>query len=131
MSKDSKDTKAADGEKAKALQLKVLELKEKLGEAVDADNVEAMTLDQLTELVRLLASRVAEKDAAPPPPPPGAPAPTAVVTSGTQYFVADGRRSISCKRGVLGPNEEITDRDVSGGREQLEYLVKRGHLVKR
>ncbi len=45
------------------------------------------------------------------------------------YEIAPGK-SLTCKRGVLGPGQEIRECDVSGGKDQLEHLVKRGHVLK-
>lgn len=48
------------------------------------------------------------------------------------YSIADGK-SLVVQRGVLSPGDEITARDFGDekvGREQLDYLVSRGYVVK-
>lgn len=52
----------------------------------------------------------------------------AEATSG--YFVAEGR-SITTKRGTLGPGEHVEERDFAAGQERLDELVKAGTLVHR
>ena len=121
MANDDKKKQQKDAVLEK-LQLEALDLAEKLGVKVDVENIEAMGAQQLTELVESYKAKLAN------PPPPGPPAPLAaapsatVVAAGDRYFVAKGV-SLTTKRGVLGEDEEVTALDVSGGREQLEYLA--------
>jgi hypothetical protein len=86
--------------------------------------------------------------AAPPPPPEKSPRPPIdgasdgskggpppkVQPKGVKpkapYVVAKGR-SLTCRRGVLGPGEEIKASDVANGQAQIDHLVKSGYVVKR
>lgn len=45
------------------------------------------------------------------------------------YAVAPGK-SLTTRRGVLGPGAEIRPADVADGEKQLEHLVGRGYVVK-
>jgi hypothetical protein len=45
------------------------------------------------------------------------------------YSIAAGK-ALTSPRGVLEPGDEIRPTDVSGGVEQLEYLVRKGYVVK-
>lgn len=46
------------------------------------------------------------------------------------FYVAPGRRSITSKRGVLGPGEAISAADLSGGQKAIDDFVKSGHICK-
>ena len=43
--------------------------------------------------------------------------------------VITGGKSITTKRGILGPNQVITSEDLTGGEEALAAFVKSGHIV--
>jgi hypothetical protein len=43
--------------------------------------------------------------------------------------VASGK-SITSRRGILAPGDEIKAEDLSGGKESLDKFVKSGHVVK-
>src|SRR5262245_54727190 len=119
MANENKDQKDKDKKTLAALQHEALTLAEKLGQRVDVENVEAMDLEQLTELVNGFKFRLANPTPAAAPAPAAQAAATPVATAvSSGFFVAPGRRSVVCKRGVLGPNEEITARDV-GSAEDL------------
>lgn len=60
------------------------------------------------------------------PPPKAKPA----AQGSAPYVIAPGK-SLVCRRGVLGPGDEIRASDVSDGQTQLDYLVRSGHVVKR
>jgi hypothetical protein len=122
MAKDTKDTK--NDEALKALQIEALQLAEKLSQRVDVENIEAMGLEQLTELVSGLKARVAE---GPKPPKPAASAPqgSGAELVGDRWFVAPGRISITCKRGVMGPGDEVFASDFSDGAKALERLSRK------
>lgn len=122
-----------------------------LGEEVET---EGLKNPELVELVGRLRSRVDAKNGAPPTePPPAAPEPPnePPAVNGAEddsvggppppppeappeqrfpYQVAAGK-SLTSPRGVLGPGDEIRLTDVTGGVEQLDYLVTRGHVTKR
>lgn len=56
-------------------------------------------------------------------------------TKGKHHRIAEGK-SLTCARGVLGPDEPITARDfcqraedVEEGKKQLEKLVELGYIV--
>ncbi len=66
----------------------------------------------------------------PPPPPPPAPAPRARFP----YAIAPGK-SITSRKGVLGPGEEVLPRyfneaDEAAGMKVIEDLVAKGYIVK-
>lgn len=46
-----------------------------------------------------------------------------------RYAVAKGK-SITSKRGILGPGDEVRVTDLSGGKERLDELAKAGVVVK-
>ncbi len=60
----------------------------------------------------------------------------------TTHTVADGvkgcsdimviseGKSLTTKRGILGPGDGIVPGDLAGGEEALEYFVSTGHVVK-
>lgn len=43
--------------------------------------------------------------------------------------VADGK-SLTSKRGILGPGKFVTEADFVGGKERIQELLKSGHLTK-
>jgi hypothetical protein len=45
------------------------------------------------------------------------------------HSVASGK-SITSRRGILAPGDEIKAEDLSGGKESLDKFVKSGHVVK-
>ena len=45
------------------------------------------------------------------------------------FTIAEGK-SITTKRGILGPDEEIKAADLSGGQTAVNAFVKSGHIIK-
>jgi len=45
------------------------------------------------------------------------------------YYLADGK-SITTKRGLLGPGREIKAEDLAGGQKALDGFVKTKHVIK-
>jgi hypothetical protein len=45
------------------------------------------------------------------------------------YSIAPGK-SLTCKRGVLGPGESVEARDFHGGQANLDELVSSGYVLK-
>jgi hypothetical protein len=131
------------------LRAKAAELAKKLTLDLPAD-FERMNADALEVLVAELEA-MAPEAASDGKPPAGSDAKDPVVEAasvaagGGRFFVAD-RRSITSARGVLGPGSEVRPSDLTGlnndgtktpaallasQNAQLDYLVSRGHLVKR
>ncbi len=134
----------------KELRARALDLSAKLGESTP-DNLDSLDRDGLLQLVAGLEQREkVASDAGKPPagsdaPKPPEPQALPGAVAATRYFVAEGK-SLSCARGILGSGEELAARDISGldnngkltpaalleqQNKQLEYLAKRGHVVRR
>lgn len=45
------------------------------------------------------------------------------------YSIAEGK-SLTSKRGILGPGEEIKPADLAGGADAIKSFVKSGHIIK-
>lgn len=45
-------------------------------------------------------------------------------------FVVAPKKSLACRRGILGPGEEIKSSDVEDGQAGLERLVRGGYVVR-
>lgn len=126
----------------KELSTDIAALAKRLGREVTTDglkNPELVALaEELTGLVAALPPEAppeqpgakprdgAESDSlgGPPAPPPTAPSPVRF-----PWQVADGV-SITTRRGVLAPGEEITADDLADGVKQLEHLASQKLVVK-
>jgi hypothetical protein len=129
----------------KELRARVTDLSKALNKELPAD-LNQLNNEALEALVAELEKATGASQSTPPSDdPPVAEAPT-VAASGARYFVPAGK-SLSGKRGVLGPGAEVFPTDVTGllndvekpdpaklleaQNKQLEFLAGRGHLNKR
>lgn len=55
---------------------------------------------------------------------------TAPVSVGPAVFRVAAGRWLLCRRGSVGPGEQICEADLAGGVEALEHLVARGLVVR-
>jgi len=131
-------------------------LGKELGISVDTKGLNNQALTELVAHLEKRADAAAQKPPEAPKAPPAAPAtetspkparppidgasdgskggpppkaPPKATKSKAPYVVAKGK-ALTCRRGVLGPGDEIKVSDVSDGQAGLERLVKSGHVVK-
>jgi hypothetical protein len=106
-------------------------------------NLTGLNNAALTELLESLRAKAAERVSTPGPKAPepvdGAapvseggepPPPPAPVAQLFPYQVSRGK-SLKTKRGTLQAGEEVRAKDLGGGQEQLEQLVRFGYVDKR
>ena len=101
----------------KELQSQIDEVSELLGKEVDTSK---MNNSQLSECLKGLNAELKAK---------GATAAPATVTNPKPAFAVAEGTSLTSKRGILNAGEEVTEKDLPGGKDSFENLVQSGHIV--
>lgn len=133
MPADGEPVSGAGGPSKRELIAAAEDLAQELGLDVVTSGLTKSALRDLVDDLRARCRARAEDLSATAPPVPREPdaAWTPVVEPELgAYCVAPGR-SITSRRGILGPGTQVLPRDVSGGEERLAHLERAGVLQRR